>query len=837
MASEARHASGTPTFAELLRRHRIAAALSQEALAERAGLSARAISDLERGVKTRPYLETVRMLADALDLTLLERTELARTARPQASPFPNLQPEWTASGLRGVIPLAAQTSLVGRSDDIALIASLLRRDDVRLITLVGPGGVGKTRLALAVADAVQADFPDGAWFIDLTAVSDPALVPSAIVQALGLSEVGGTPILDQLVTFLGGKRILLVLDNFEQIIDAAAAIADLIGRQPSLKLMVTSRMPLHISGEQEVPIEPLLLPDQDAHHPADVRDVPAVALFVQRAQLARPGFALTHENASAVSGICRRLDGLPLAIELAAARVKLMSPQALLERLEHALPLLTSGPIDRPDRHRALQATISWSYDLLDESERTLFRRLSVFRGGCTFESAEAVCNYDNSLDILGGISSLVDKSLLRCEGDEPRLKMLETIREFALDRLDKRDDRAVTRDGHAAWFLDLAEAAEPELSGPDQGMWLGKMDQEQDNFREALTQLQSSARAAEMVRLGSALWPYWSRRGSIFEGRDWLQRAVALGEAEPAVQLRAFHRLGNLAIDLGEYPVARKMYSAALDVARRSGNQQGIADALNGLGIVAADTGDLNGSQALHEEAWAIRSYLGDTTGCARITYVLGLVALAQRKMGDATRHLVQAVKLHRQLGDVMGVAYSRIALAQVDLYEGRLQDARERLQESHSVLADLGDEPGIAHVLTELGVLEQLEGNPAQSIVLLGRSLEIRTRLGDRVGIVAALERVANPLLDLGKPELAATILGLTCAEREVLGTPASPADLDYRRQTEVECLKRMSREELETTASLGRSTSVKNITLYLSELSGLLAGSDSPVLNAAG
>ncbi|HUG38092.1 MAG TPA: AAA family ATPase, partial [Candidatus Limnocylindrales bacterium] len=482
------------------------------------------------------------------------------------------------------LPLQA-TTLLGRAREVAAARERVLRDDVRLLTLTGPGGTGKTRLALQVAAELIDHFADGVFFVPLAPISDPGLVASTVALTLGIRDPGGRPVLENLREHLRDRQILLVLDNFEQILLAAPLVGELLAVCRGLKVLVTSRAPLELRGEQEFPVPPLALPDPK--HPPPIEALGqygAVALFIERATAIRPDFAVTNDNAPAVAEICVRLDGLPLAIELAAVWIRLLSPQAMLTRLERRLPLLTGGARDLPARQQTLRGAIAWSYDLLDEGERALFRRLAIFVGGCTLEAAEAVCNPegDLGLDVLDGVASLVAKSLLRQEEGpegEPRFGMLETIREYGLEQL----EADATRGRHAAFFLAFAEEAEPKLLGAEQVTWLQRLEAEHDNFRAVLGRSRVGEVAADVgLRLAGALQWYWRVRGLLGEGRGWAETMLALpgAAARTAARARALNAAARLANLQADYTAARPLALESAAIAREVGDLAGVARA-----------------------------------------------------------------------------------------------------------------------------------------------------------------------------------------------------------------------------------------------------------------
>ena len=577
----------TPTFGDLLRRERRALGLTQAELAERAQLSERAISDMERGLKT-PHRTTLRLLAEGMELSpeQMAALEAARQMRGQ--------PSGPVHGpLQHDLPVP-RTSFIGREGVLADVRRLIgsTTTGARLLTLTGPGGTGKTRVALEAARAMLDDYPDGVHFVRLASIADARLVGTTIALALGVAGEGRQPPLEVLKNYLRDRRVLLVLDNFEQVLGAAVDIADLLSACPRLHVLVTSRAPLRLLGEQELAVPPLGLPDAADHASSAPEASEAVRLFVERASAVKPDFALNEENAVAVSEICRRLDGLPLAIELAAARSRLLSPRSMLGPLERRLHLLTGGARDAPARQQTLRNTIAWSYDLLEPDEQALFRRLAVFVGGCSLEAAASVCDQDHILDL---VDSLVAKSLLRSVGatdGELRLGMFETIREFGLEQLAWTGELEPQRRRHAEYFLSLAERAEPALGGPDARSWLDRLELEHDNLRAALEWSLGQPAGETALRLVAAMARFWWIAGHFGEGSRWSHRALADSATRSRARMRALHGGGWLAHVQRDSGTARRLLEESLSIAEELCEAGRVGFFVNGLGLVARESG-----------------------------------------------------------------------------------------------------------------------------------------------------------------------------------------------------------------------------------------------------
>ncbi|MFI5113974.1 MAG: tetratricopeptide repeat protein, partial [Terriglobales bacterium] len=683
-----------------------------------------------------------------------------------------------------------RTGFVGRDKEVAAAKELLLRPDVRLVTVTGPGGIGKTRLAVQVASGLVEHFPGGVHFVPLSSLSDPGLIASVIVQTLGIREAGGQSPLEILKANLRDSLrapMLLLLDNFEHLVQAAPTVAELLATGPTLKIMVTSRAALHVYGEHEFPVPPLAIPDSAAMPPLEVlSQYPAVALFVQRAVAVKPDFELNRENAPAVTEICARLDGLPLAIELAAARVKVLSPSSMRTRLTSRLQLLTGGARDMPQRQQTLRAAIDWSYDLLSAAEQKLFRRLSVFVGGCTLEGAEAVCDTkgDLDLDLLDGMASLVDKSLAQqvepAKG-ESRFAMLETIREYALEKLEASGEEALTKRAHAAYCLVLAEEEAAEQSGAEGAEWLERFTFEHDNFRSALEWLTETGDAEWGLRLGAALFRFWEMREYLAEGRGWLGKLLKLAAAAAPTKARARALLaaGVLAGEQGDYASADVLTQESLDTARQLRDKQGAAVSLNALAVNARNRGDVPVARSLFEESLVLWRELGDQKAVARSLSNLANIVKLQGDNVRARSLYAECLSIFQGLGDRTGVAWSLNYQGDVARDHGDCAAARTLYEQALAIFRELGDRWGIAGTLADLGNLAREQGSYPTACSLYRESITIFQELDHKRGIARLLECFACSAAAQLETGRSLRLAGAAAALRQTIGAPLTPAE----------------------------------------------------------
>ena len=675
--------------------------------------------------------------------------------------------------------------LVGRERELAETAALLRRRDVRVLTLVGPGGTGKTRLGLELASGLADEFASGAVFVSLSTIHDDGLVPATVAHALEIREQPGQSLEVSLDDYLRDKQLLLVLDNFEHVLLSAPLVGRLVGTAPALKVLCTSRAPLRVSGEHEYEVPPLSLPEPGASPALEaVEGFEAVALFVERARAVAPDFVLTEGNAGIVLEICRRLDGLPLAIELAAARTRLLDPAGLLDRLGERLDLLAGGAADLPERQRTLRSAIAWSYDLLDPPEKALFSRLSVFRGAWTLEAAEQVCGGEGERTVrfLEQVESLVENSLVerrRAEEGEPRFGMLHTIREYALERLEERGELEETNRALVRSYVSLAEEAGRELSGPAQGEWLRRLASDYSNVRGALSASLRLGDNENALRLASALVRFWEARGSLSEGRSWLEDALVGGDVEPVTRAAGLRGAGRLALLQGDYGRAEELLEQSLSLSPELGDAHGSALSLAWLGRVASARQKYGRATELGEEALDSAQKLGDRDLLA--TALSALAGPASRQ-GDYTRArelFEQCLALRRELGDQAGIANSLLNLGWVALLDGEFVRADELLEESLGLCRELGDLANTALCLANLGLSALRQEEMARAEQQLQESLSLSARLMDRQTAAECLCGLAGVVAVRGEAARAVRFAGAAEALRERVGVSQWPVE----------------------------------------------------------
>ncbi len=849
------------SFGRWLREQRRTRDLTQEEMAELLDISPSAVRKFEAGER-RPSKQLAEQMAQrlrlqgealrqfeslvrapvaapqslAIDQPVERRVSVAR-ARPSESPSSNLP-----------VP---PTSFVGRQQEQEDVLRLLQRPQTRLLTLLGPPGIGKTRLSIQVAGALVGGFSHGVWWVALAALRDAKLVPAAIAATLGVKENAGEPLLATLKNYLVERQLLLVLDNFEQVLDAAPLIGELLRGAPEIKMLVSSRAALHVYGEQVFPVPSLPVPDpENLPELTQLNQNEAVRLFVERAQAVRPSFSLDEREAPLVAAICEQLEGMPLALELAAARMRLLSSRAIFTRLQSRLDLLEGGAIDLPARQQTLRGAIAWSYDILAPEEQLIFRRLGVFAGGCTVEAAEAVAGDEQAattnghgrsakayllnkrrshgaqapgLDVAASLEALAGQSLLRVEegpDGEPRFTMLETIREFAVERLATHDELEAQLRRHAEHYMRLAEQAEPQLTGPDQQKWLVRLDAEHDNIRAALewaddeaadqpdgdfelnpnnqqpTTNSQRSKAEIGLHIAGALWRFWEVHGQVAEGRQRIEAALQHRTGIPAqVLAKAFNGVGNLAFDEDDYGEAIKFHEASLKLNRELGDSFGIAKSLSNLGNVAHRQGNYALAQTYQEESLALRRELKDWRGIAISLTNLGEIAAEQADYARARVFYEEALALARQMGEQWGTALSLHNLGEVALHQGDYAGAEQLLDEGLQLFRRLGDKRGCALTLGNLGLLARRQRSYDTGEPIYEECLQLFRDLGSKHGIAVALEGLAAIAGGREQVERAAVLRGAAESVRASIGAPRPP---DKRPNYERRSLETRARQD---------------------------------------
>ncbi len=811
------------SFGQSLKLYRRTRDLTQAELAEQVGCATESVRKMEAD-RRRPSKFLATRLADILAIPADERSEflaLARTRINSLVPRPV-----TPAQLPSVVNLPAQiNSLVGRQRDLTAACKLLRNPDVRLVTLTGPGGVGKSRLAAQIALKLLDDFPDGVYFVPLASITDASSVASAIAQVLHIRATS-----DQFVTHfgahLGQKHILLILDNFEHVLAASPLVVELLEAAPFLRILITSRTTLSLYGEHELNVPPLTTPDLKSLPPStQLTQYDAVRIFVERTRALKADFALTEANAAAVAEICCRLDGLPLALELAAAYGKLLSPLMLLEHLKKEPIDLASSASNLPERHSTLRNTIHWSYQLLDPVEQNVFQQLSVFLGGCTLEAVEAVCAVQGG-PLLAQLGSLLDKSLLQqadVASDERRYVMLETIRSYAVEQLRRAGREEQVRQRHLDYYLKLAEEIAPKLLvGTEQWEWLERLEREIGNLRVAIQWAAQQHAGDAVVRLCSGLEYFWYEFGDPAEIYVWIEAALRPEMNLPVgMKARALRFTGHVLMTMQiDYPKAQMFFEEALRLWQELGDQAEIAGTLARLGIVALELGDYERSQALYEEFLSISESLGDAKGMLWAREWLGIVWMRLGQPQKAQEVFEASMKWWHQQGDLQSEAFALINLGAASMYLGDYAHAQARQEQALALCQTIGDARGVSAALNALGPVALLQGKPAEAYAFLSRSLSLRWENQDYNGIAWNLERLAEVAFAQERFERGAQLWGAAEALREKYHSPLFPADRQRYEPVLAGARAQLGEAAWSTSCTVGRAKPIEEIVHYALE-----------------